>query len=528
MMMFPFSRSNCLRGIAVLSLWFGSGIPAVQALPEYQDGGSHGVSGLRKGANQEISVDAQRAFVRWQGFNVEAGETFRIKGNASQTLLNLVTGSDPSRIGGMVDSGVRFILANPNGISLVKGGQIVAPSVLLTTAKFNPQEWLKGLTDTSGVVGESGYLRFDKGSSINVEGTIHALESAGGVGGSIRLLADQLRLGSTAVLQATGAQGGGEILVGGSWQNSTPVLGQATRVLIEQGAVLDASALFSGDGGTIVAWSDITNPQSRTEVHGRLSARGGAEQGRGGRVETSGAWIDVEGSVVNTLAADGGAGYWLLDPTSLYVGTSSDGTASTGSRSILSLAQLNTNLDTNGTVSLQASQDIVLDADFTFDGSTGDADRTLIFDAPLTVLLGSIDVEGTQTEQLNVEIGTTTSQNLAVMSANRSIQTNDGDITIRGNVGGGQGLTLDAGSGVISLGDISGGLSGSYWDGTSSISTTNVAANTTLINYTGGPGTGNAIVLDFANGVATRNGSALAYTGTLPSNLKTGASGVFC
>ena len=46
-------------------------------------------------------------------------------------------------------------------------------------------------------------------------------------------------------------------------------------------------------------------------------------------------------------------------------------------------------------------------------------------------------------------------------------------------------------------------------------------------NYTGGPGTGNAIVLDFANGVATRNGSSLAYTGTLPSNLKTGASGVF-
>ena len=227
MMIFPFSRSHCLRGIAVLSLWFGSGIPAVQALPEYQDGGSHGVSGLRKGANQEISVDAQRAFVRWQGFNVEAGETFRIKGNASQTLLNVVTGSDPSRIGGMVDSGVRFILANPNGISLVKDGQIVAPSVLLTTAKFNPQEWLKGLADTSGVVGESGYLRFDKGSSINVEGTIHALESAGGVGGSIRLLADQLRLGSTAVLQATAAQGGGEILVGGSLQNSTPVLGQA-------------------------------------------------------------------------------------------------------------------------------------------------------------------------------------------------------------------------------------------------------------------------------------------------------------
>ncbi|MGA0279603.1 MAG: filamentous hemagglutinin N-terminal domain-containing protein, partial [Vulcanococcus sp.] len=91
------------------------------ALPNYQGGGSHGVSGLRSGANSGISVEAQRAFVRWQGFNVDAGETFRINGNPSQTILNLVTGADPSRIAGMVDSGARFILANPNGISVLSG-----------------------------------------------------------------------------------------------------------------------------------------------------------------------------------------------------------------------------------------------------------------------------------------------------------------------------------------------------------------------------------------------------------------------
>ena len=233
-------RAPWLSCLAACSLFLVplQGIRSAHALPDYQNEGSHGVSGLRQGGNREISVDAQRAFVRWRRFNVDAGETFRIKGNASQTLLNLVTGGDPSRIAGMVDSRARFILANPNGISLLKGGQIVAPSVMLTTARFDPQQWLQGLTDTAGVISESGYLHFDPGSAINVEGTIHALEGANGVGGSIRVLADLIQLGPSAWLQANGSKGGGEILVGGSWQNSTPVLGQATRVLIEQGACL--------------------------------------------------------------------------------------------------------------------------------------------------------------------------------------------------------------------------------------------------------------------------------------------------
>lgn len=257
------------------------------ALPNYQGGGSNGVSGLTSGANSAISVEAQRAFVRWQGFNVDAGETFRINGNPSQTILNLVTGADPSRIAGMVDSGARFILANPNGISVLSGGQIIAPSVLLTTARFNPEEWLKGMTDAAGAISESGYLSFDPGSAINVEGTIHAKGDGSGVGGSIQLLADQVNVGATGVLDATGAKGGGEILVGGSWQNSTPEVGQATEVSIAEGALLDASASEKGNGGTIVAWSDIKNPLSRTEVSGSLYARGGPEGGDGGRIETS-------------------------------------------------------------------------------------------------------------------------------------------------------------------------------------------------------------------------------------------------
>ncbi len=51
------------------------------------------------------------------------------------------------------------------------------------------------------------------------------------------------------------------------------------------------------------------------------------------------------------------------------------------------------------------------------------------------------------------------------MSADRTIETNNGDVTIRGNIGGGQGLTIDAGTGAIALGSATGGLTGNWgWD----------------------------------------------------------------
>ena len=52
---------------------------------------------------------------------------------------------------------------------------------------------------------------------------------------------------------------------------------------IDAGAILNASALTSGDGGEVVVWSD-----GHTLMHGSIQARGGAEGGDGGLVEVSG------------------------------------------------------------------------------------------------------------------------------------------------------------------------------------------------------------------------------------------------
>ncbi|MEY3750620.1 MAG: hypothetical protein RLZZ186_1039, partial [Cyanobacteriota bacterium] len=155
---------------------------------------------------------------------------------------------------------------------------------------------------------------------LTIAGSISADGLANGShGGAITLTGSELTLAATANLSATGRNGGGTIQVGGSWQNSNPTIRQATSTTIAAGAVLNASAIDRGDGGTIVTWSDITKANSVTTVSGTLLAKGGAEGGVGGRIETSGYDLRVDDIRVDTTAAAGETGLWLLDPYNITI-----------------------------------------------------------------------------------------------------------------------------------------------------------------------------------------------------------------
>jgi Asp-tRNA(Asn)/Glu-tRNA(Gln) amidotransferase A subunit family amidase len=79
--------------------------------------------------------------------------------------------------------------------------------------------------------------------------------------------------------------------------------------------VLQANATQDGNGGTVVVWSDDV-----TRYYGRSEARGGALGGNGGNVETSGKnHLDMRGRV-DTGAAHGRGGNWLLDPADIEIG----------------------------------------------------------------------------------------------------------------------------------------------------------------------------------------------------------------
>ena len=173
---------------------------------------------------------------------------------------------------------------------------------------------------------EQSTIAIQSSGTVNLAGQLDASSQRSGLkGGRITVEGDQILVKNGARLDATGPGGGGQILVGGSWQNSDPTVRQASRTKIEARAVLDASATSQGSGGTVVAWSDLTNPSGITTVAGTLRAEGGPNGGNGGRIETSGRGLVIDGIQVSTFAQNGMFGDWLLDPYNITI---SNGTTS--------------------------------------------------------------------------------------------------------------------------------------------------------------------------------------------------------
>ncbi|KZR68791.1 Autotransporter-associated beta strand repeat [Prochlorococcus marinus str. MIT 1313] len=283
------------------------------------------------------------------------------------------------------------------------------------------------------------------GGSIEVVDSKLSASSDEAIGGNITLTADQVRVDGGSQLLATGATGGGLIQVGGSWQNSDPSVRQAVHTTIESGALLDASALDHGDGGTIVAWSDVKNPNSFTSVVADLIARGGNQAGNGGRIETSGYRLFVDGSNVDTSISSVkyASGVWLLDPYDIEIKGADNNPSSwsttftpSGSPSTINVATITSNLNNNVTISTTPSPDSGTEpGDITISSNidtTGLSDKT-----------GTLTLNADRNINVNANI-TRTSTNYGDVILNAGTTNSTGEVTGSGNIAlGSGGLTIN-------------------------------------------------------------------------------------
>jgi filamentous hemagglutinin family protein len=155
-----------------------------------------------------------------------------------------------------------------------------------------------------------------------VSGTIEAKGTGevAGNGGTVQLLGNQVGL-VTASVDVSGTTGGGTVLVGGNFHGAGPQQ-NAFATTIGTNSSINTDAINSGNGGQIAVWSN-----GDTSIGGTLTARGGANSGDGGFVETSGKHVLLADSTrVNTLAPHGKTGLWLLDPTNWTIAVAGDET----------------------------------------------------------------------------------------------------------------------------------------------------------------------------------------------------------
>ncbi|MEO8924974.1 MAG: YDG domain-containing protein [Caldimonas sp.] len=209
---------------------------------------------------------------------------------------------------------------------LAQSGKITADGGAVQLAAAATDAAVRTVMQVGGVVRarsieqRDGQILLSGGSSgvVMVDGQLDASGGATAQGGTIKLLGDRIGLTGSAHLDASGATGGGTILVGGN-RHGEGTEQNATNTYVGSGVVLDASATTKGDGGNVVVWSDNT-----TTYAGQLNARGGVQGGNGGQAEVSGKGaLDFEGGA-DLRAPKGTIGQLLLDPLSITIGNVAD------------------------------------------------------------------------------------------------------------------------------------------------------------------------------------------------------------
>lgn len=300
--------------------------------------------------------------LNWQSFSIAAGHSVRFEQpNTASVSINRVSGGPPSDLMGSLSSNGRLVLVNPAGITvganavvdtagftastidaldadLIAGRQgallrsRALDSATATAADVSVQGSIiarhgdvflvggnvthRGRIEAQEVAQEGGRVVLRAFNETRVSGTVIARAGTGARGGGIDVFGQQVVLESTALLDASGQLGGGQVRVGGDFLAARAVqqtedaltVPTADTTDFAAGATIRADATGQGAGGQVVVWSG-----ANTSSAGAISARGGASGGDGGQVEVGGAGPLGLTSAVDTRAPLGRMGELFIN-----------------------------------------------------------------------------------------------------------------------------------------------------------------------------------------------------------------------
>lgn len=228
------------------------------------------------------------------------------------------------------DDGDDNALISSSGRVEADGGVVIMQAAAARDAVRNTIN-LSGVVEARTVSGQNGAVVLGGGGGGRVKVTGRVRASAPRVaiatvessprpagrperGGDITITGAEIELAG-AELDVSGVDGGGTIRIGGDFQGGGD-LPQAGETRIDGDTRLVADALDTGDGGTVIVWSE-----DLTVFQGTISARGGADQGDGGFAEVSGKALLSFGGLVDLSAPTGQFGELLLDPYDITIST---------------------------------------------------------------------------------------------------------------------------------------------------------------------------------------------------------------
>jgi filamentous hemagglutinin family protein len=212
--------------------------------------------------------------------------------------------------------------ASNSGTIQATGGRVIMTARAASAVQDAVVNNTGMISATSAKIGQNGEVILDGGDGdVAVSGTVDVSGTAPGTtGGTVQVTGKDINVADGTTIDASGPAGGGTVEIGGNLHGQG-TLQHATNVTVGKANIF-VDATDSGDGGMVVVWSD-----NDTSFGGSVSAKGGANGGDGGMVETSGHNLSVGASAtVDTTAPKGETGDWLLDPTNIYIVDGDQGT----------------------------------------------------------------------------------------------------------------------------------------------------------------------------------------------------------
>ncbi len=333
-------------------------------------------------------------------------------------------------------------------------GEIVARSVSGRDGAIVLDAGLAGAVNVSGQLVASGDrsagdIRIG-GAMATVDGAHAALiaRSDAGQGGSITVAPHAELTVGRALLDVSGATGGGTIRLGGDAHGAGSLV-HADRSSIGPDARLLADATHDGTGGRVIVWSD-----ARTDFLGQISARGAGLQGAGGFAEVSSHGLLRFAGDADLRGAPGHTGNLLLDPFDVTISTAADSNhdasfSATGNDSVVNVTTLQNALATaNVTVST---------------GSAGSQAGDITVASPVAWNSGN-SLTLSSARDINVNANVTSNGGALALNAGRGVtitsatlNTGGGNLIATSNTTDGtsglkfDGATIDVGSGTGTL-----------------------------------------------------------------------------
>ena len=465
----------------------------------------HGQATFNQQGNLFTITNTPNTIINWQSFSVNPGEITRfLQQNAGSSVLNRITGQDPSKILGSLESNGKVFLINPNGVLFGRDARVDVAGLVASSLALSNQDFLAGkmhfnageqagavinqgtihagsggqilliapnvensgiitapngdvllaaghsvqladaanpdlrvvlsapadqainvgqivaqggrigmagallnqrgvLNANSAVLGENGKIVLKAtGKTLLENGSVTSATSAVGKGGEITVLGDQVGMQGNARVDASGATGGGTVLLGGDYQGNNVAIANARQVAVGKDATIAADAIQRGDGGKVIVWGNET-----ARVFGSITARGGAASGNGGLVETSGHYLAVDGARVDTRAraARGKTGDWLLDPYDIDVVTGNGGALS-GVNDFAAEPTTGTTTIGAGLISAAASNVLL------------QAQHDINFNAAVAITEAGVGLTAQAGNSINVNQAITTNGGALILSAN--------------------------------------------------------------------------------------------------------------